>query len=348
MAHSYNLRSLKRKLDFSQDVPSCGDGSNGVKKKKAKKQRTTAAQSSPRSAPVQGLLDLPNELLQNTLCSYLSTAPDRFALQATNKSFREISNSRDMLQSLKLLKRASVVNDSQTFPAIIGDDDSVESATARLIPFAQTGNADALLVLGLIATYVEDDLEAGMALFQKGSNQNDNRAKYELAILLMLSPNNAHHLSEGKRFIQEAATAKHAPSLLFRLRRKKREQHCELTKREMRTTKCLDHLLAKKAEPPQQRWKPYKCGNSYCIRRSYRKWRKRRTRAWLRTKTYSTGWLQYRSEVLACGVPSPYFDRDLFFCVGPLGRCAGCRSESYCSRTCQILAWSVHKQSCQR
>jgi hypothetical protein len=81
---------------------------------------------------------VPEEVIAHCL-SFLGTADDRFALQTTCKSFRNISNSDSMLEKLNICG-----NNETGKKGIIQDTDTPSIAAATLAPFARAGNLEAL------------------------------------------------------------------------------------------------------------------------------------------------------------------------------------------------------------
>jgi len=81
-----------------------------------------------------------------------------------------------------MLKKTQLVG--TTTPYLVHSGDTSGIVAKRLLPFAQNQNKDAILMLGLIATYVEDDLEIGLTLLEHGSTVlGDPRATFELGNL---------------------------------------------------------------------------------------------------------------------------------------------------------------------
>lgn len=81
---------------------------------------------------------VPEDAIAHCL-SFLGTAEDRFALQTTCKSFRDISNSDDMLE------KVNICGNKETGKyGIILEADTPSTAAATLSPFARAGNLDAL------------------------------------------------------------------------------------------------------------------------------------------------------------------------------------------------------------
>jgi len=71
--------------------------------------------------------------------SFLGTSDDRFALQTTCKTFRDITNSDAMLEKLDICGNIETGN-----KGIIRDIDTPSVAAATLAPFARAGNLEAL------------------------------------------------------------------------------------------------------------------------------------------------------------------------------------------------------------
>jgi len=84
------------------------------------------------------LLGLPEDVLAHCL-SFLTATGDRFALQCTSRQFRRISNSDEMMIGIQ------VGGDCTTgLNGIILDDDTPDTAADKLMPFAMSGNLEAV------------------------------------------------------------------------------------------------------------------------------------------------------------------------------------------------------------
>lgn len=84
------------------------------------------------------LRKLPEDVVAHCL-SFLGGVEDRFALQCTSKQFRRISNTE------ALLRNVAVGGDKQTgLHGIIQDEDTPESASEHLAPYAEAGNLEAI------------------------------------------------------------------------------------------------------------------------------------------------------------------------------------------------------------
>lgn len=285
------------------------------------------------------LVDLPEDILRTVCCS-LSTVSDLFSLQTTNKLFRNLSNSPQTRQSMQILNDKAV---------IVCKDDTSSAVTRRLLGFAQHGNLDALLLLGRLATYVEDDTECGMALFQRGMDNGDLRCQYEVANILIRNRRNPASMSHGHRLLDQAATAGHAPSMIcsaIPVAGESRRTLYAAASQEARSTAALQVLHDRKPPPPRPSWIGSSCSNPSCSRQCYRV-RRRRCREWLQHKAFEKEWAQARPAVLACGTPSPYYHASTLFCVPDFHVCARCMQADYCGRACQVVHWATHKGECR-
>ena len=284
---------------------------------------------------------LPKEILETILCDYVSSLSDRFSLQTTSKLFCKISNSPHMLKKTQLV--------GTTTPYLVHSGDTSGIVAKRLLPFAQNQNKDAILMLGLIATYVEDDLEIGLTLLEHGSTVlGDPRATFELGNLLYRDLRNDANKIEGHNLFSKAAQAGHVQSQIymnggkFSIWRKE----AEIEMKAIHNT-GWEFLLDQKPNPPRAGWEPIECEYHFCFRRTY-PLLKRRCSEWLQTKGFSKAWSLICPQVQACcgdRFTSSYFDPELFFCVPIMFTCNRCRHPDYCGRACQALDWSVRHQS---
>lgn len=98
-----------------------------------------AAEKAPKKKQTSDLLRIvPEDVVAHCL-SFLGTAEDRFALQTTCKTFRDISNSDAMLENV------DICGDKETGKnGIIQETDTPSTAAVTLAPFARAGNLDAL------------------------------------------------------------------------------------------------------------------------------------------------------------------------------------------------------------
>lgn len=65
-------------------------------------------------------------------------------------------------------------NNQKYYPVLCLETDTVNQITHRLLPFARVGNADAIYLSGMIAPHVQDDVRAGLALFERGIQDGDS------------------------------------------------------------------------------------------------------------------------------------------------------------------------------
>ena len=100
---------------------------------------TTIPKKEAKKKDTFGLLStLPQDALAHCL-GFLNTESDRFALQATCKQFRTVSNSDNMLVNVK------VGGDPDTGKhGIVQPEDTPETAAVKLAPYAQAGNLEAI------------------------------------------------------------------------------------------------------------------------------------------------------------------------------------------------------------
>jgi len=220
-----------------------------------------------------------------------------------------------------------------TTPPLVNPGDASFMVTKRLLPFVQNQNTDATLMMGLIAIYVEDDLETGLALLEYGSTVLSNpRATHELGNMLARDESESQsHVTRGLNLLES--------------------QHLNEAAMEIETIRNarLGLLMEQKPSPPRAEWTPVSCGHQHCLRQTYSEASIGECTAWLQTKSFSEGWLRMRRQVQACcrdGFPSTFFDPQTFFFVPDMLECQRCRNQLYCGRACQELDWTVHKPNC--
>jgi F-box domain len=98
-----------------------------------------SAAEDKRKKPTSDLLRIvPEDVIAHCL-SFLGTTEDRFALQTTCKSFRNLSNSDSMLEKLNICGNKETGKNG-----IIQETDTPATASATLEPFARAGNLEAL------------------------------------------------------------------------------------------------------------------------------------------------------------------------------------------------------------
>ncbi|CAB9517030.1 zinc finger [Seminavis robusta] len=295
---------------------------------KNKRQKTTHGSGNKNSALLEAL---PEEIIQRIICEDLADVSNHFSLQSTNKLFYKLSRSAEGRKSLKLLD-----GENSTFPL----------KPSELLPYANNNNMDAIYLLAMIAVYVEDDLEVGFSLLERGARDGHNLAKHELGILLKrvskTAGNVEEYLKAGQEFINEAAAAGLAISAL-----EKNQQNRQLREKagkEVVATLPLMDLVAQKPPAPRPKWQWTSCSNPSCMRGSYII--TPRCRRWLALKDHSEDWKSCRSLVQSCGMQSAYFCPESPYSLNSIPLCAGCRETPYCSRSCQRLDWPQHRREC--
>ena len=92
----------------------------------------------PQTQTSEFLNIVPEDAIAHCL-SFLGTTEDRFALQTTCKTFRDISNSDSMLENVSV---SGDVNTGKN--GIILEKDTPATAASTLAPFARAGNLEAL------------------------------------------------------------------------------------------------------------------------------------------------------------------------------------------------------------
>ncbi|CAB9518988.1 zinc finger [Seminavis robusta] len=326
------------------------------------------------------LLDLPEELLRKIFCDYLSAVSERHSLQCVNKRFQALTNSTKMKQALQILPPlvdASELTDadfdeecSDDSPPITSSfscflpEDTAMMAIQRYLPFAQVGNPDALYLLGLIATYVEDDIHTGLALFATSldstgaaqpQKQRLGRSQFELGLTLRRKRN---FQELGEQIIQQTALAVgHPHALLATTECSRRSQHEELYKASENETAMtrnmigLQFLLNKKPRPPRNVKLEF-CGHPACPRRGYNT-QVRYARHWVKSKGFTSGWENCRAEIMdSCATAGlanlPDAVQHGVYCVPSFCACIRCGRKLYCSRACQRLHWKDHRASCRQ
>ena len=302
--------------------------------------------------PVSLQQAIPLDLLEMILCDYVgSDLSERFALQGTSKLFRELSNSPEMLQEAKLMGARTTffrgVEGVRLLPPMVNRGDTSLTVTQHLLPFAQCQNKDAVFAVAWIATFVEDDLETGLALLEHGSSELlDTRATYELGNMLC---RHESHLNLGRKFLEKAAAAGHVQSKVSRRHfnggvsriRNDAEMEMDIIKNTM-----LELLLEYKPKPPRSKWTPVTCGYHRCSRQAYPT-ESGGCKAWLQTKEHSEAWGSIRHQLLACcGNPAFLYEKESIFYLPDRLLCQRCRFRHYCGRACQRLDWKMHKLEC--
>jgi len=207
-----------------------------------------------------------------------------------------------------------------------------------LLRFVTAGNPDALLLLSWISLYCMNDVQTGVALLNKGVQQHDCHAMYELGLLLAGDPSHTQR-QMGYCQMDEAARYGHGLSKLLRY-------HCERdlynqAVKELCQMRCLLPMIAEKMRGSGNLRCHEHCANPFCPR------------------VFCVGGLVNVNRDL--GVPYPMEWQQMwcdFMAHGvlvtetatlyrPRGRCCErCRRVWYCGLPCQRLHTREHKPAC--
>jgi hypothetical protein len=107
-------------------------------KEEATQIELAAKATQPGARAKSPLQKLPEDVIAHCL-SFLGGVEDRFALQCTSKQFRRISNTEP------LLSKIAVGGDKSTgLHGIIQENDTPESASEHLAPYAEAGNLESI------------------------------------------------------------------------------------------------------------------------------------------------------------------------------------------------------------
>eukprot|EP00548_Thalassiothrix_antarctica_P005051 CAMPEP_0194133796 /NCGR_PEP_ID=MMETSP0152-20130528/3814_1 /TAXON_ID=1049557 /ORGANISM="Thalassiothrix antarctica, Strain L6-D1" /LENGTH=262 /DNA_ID=CAMNT_0038829155 /DNA_START=106 /DNA_END=895 /DNA_ORIENTATION=- len=148
------------------------------------------------------LRTLPDDVVGYCL-SFLGSTQDRNALQCTCRKLRRLSNSNEILLSIKL------GGDTETgLGGLFSDSDTINSAVHKVSIFARAGNVEALYILGMIKTFCQPDVEGGILILQRAAKEGFVRAHYTLGLVLRDS-----HTDEANRHMSTAAKADYLPAL---------------------------------------------------------------------------------------------------------------------------------------
>ena len=291
------------------------------------------------------LLDLPPGVILHCL-SYVSSAADRFAIQSVNKQFRDLSNTPMARKEVGLL--GAVSSDAMLSKTLIKPEDTVSEAMQKLLPYAEVGNLQAIYLLAMVAIYVEYDMEVGVSLLRRGSNDGDVRCLYEFGLLSFKYDN----VEQAIKCFREAANKGHVLSQIelcnfdipgcslegtwFNKAEQTIAQNISIQDFILRFHKETKGLLRTAVQ--------YQCSNPCCVRvRSYYNYFIRPTLLGENEPLWSNGWLAIRSKVLSHGVRSANDDWGVpkyrFFCKG-------CEVW-YCSSSCRNVDWyRNHRREC--
>lgn len=327
------------------------------------------------------LLALPEDLIAHCL-SFLGGVEDRFSLQCTNRQFRRISNSDEMLIGIQ------VGGDKVTgLNGIISEKDTPESASDNLAPFALAGNLEAIYMLGIILSYCNQNVESGINLLRAASAQGYVRASYALGLVLRDS-----HPKEAAEYMTSAANARYIPALQEVLPpRQMKAQYGEPKAEELRRhldPLCLNRLLSRHyvKSADLRELNTSHCWNPLCGRWAFkavtvapggvRGVRQRRHAAHRRAAALSrqnnrenlilsdpapldnnavlypfilSGTSQISNARETIGVPPSRTPQSLDIRVSRMKMCSRCCRAKYCSKLCQVYDWRSgrHKMECQ-
>jgi MYND finger len=262
---------------------------------------------------------LPEEVLGYVI-SFLCSLPDRAVLQLTCRQFQRLSNSDAFFASMNL---GGNIETGQG--GIIRDDDTIESAIAKVSLFARVGNLEALYTLGMIKSYCQPDVEGGILILQHCANDGYIRAHYTLGLILRDS-----HPNEASRHMQQAAAANYLPALQEVLPiREMKLKFGELTAAQLRPyldPVCLNRLLCRHYVDSStlRELNTSHCWNPICGRWAF--------------KAQTTQPSSSEEAVTDTNVR-----------VSRMKMCSRCCRAKYCSKLCQVYDWRSgrHKTECQ-
>lgn len=256
---------------------------------------------------------VPDDVVGHSL-SFLSSVQDRNALQRTCRQFRRLSNSDDILASIRL------GGDEETgVGGIFSDDDSLDSAIKKVSIFARAGNTEALYLLGMMKTFCQPDVEGGILILQRAAKEGYMRAHYTLGLVLRDS-----HTDEANRHLMTAARADYLPALQEVLPgRDMKTKYGELSAAQLRPyLDCigLNRLLGRHyLECSALR----ELNTSHCWNPLCGRW-------------------AFKANLMV--TPPPLDLR-----VSRMKMCSRCCRAKYCSKLCQVYDWRSgrHKTECQ-
>lgn len=308
------------------------------------------------------LQDVPEDIVQHVL-SFLSGTEDRFALQLTSRQFRRISNLPHMMKDV-------VVGGDPTTGrhGIIRDHDTPESASNALRPFADSGNLQATYMLGMVQSYCNQDVEAGIALLKKASQKGYTRSSYALGLVLRDSKP-----EEALKFMEAAASDGYLPALQEVLPARDikamfGEPNADELRRHLDPI-CLNRLLGRNyvQSVDTRDLNTSHCWNPLCGRWAFKatvnangiavRMRRPWGNAFYRNSAAEPAeppvpepLASRRSSDASSGSESS-FDSDVAadFRVSRMKMCSRCCRAKYCSKLCQVYDWRSgrHKMECQ-
>lgn len=317
------------------------------------------------------LEQLPEDVMAHCL-SFLGSTEDRFALQCTSKQFQRITNTDEMMIGIE------VGGDRNTGKnGIIREDDTPETASDKLAPFALAGNLEALYMLGIIKSYCYQDVENGISLLKMASAQGYVRASYALGLVLRDS-----QPEEASKYMKLAADAKYLPALqellpAREMKAKYGEPNADQLRRHLDHL-CLNRLLSRHyVRSSELRVKNTShCWNPLCGRWAF-KGTVNASHVPARPLRRPFGFMFYRQAVTPSSGTNPPIATEegaqgshvsntqerpstiksrnvedassLDVRVSRMKMCSRCCRAKYCSKLCQVYDWRSgrHKMECQ-
>lgn len=267
-----------------------------------------------KSTPVAPSSDLqkmiPDDVVGHVL-GFLCSLEDRFALQCTCRQFQRLSNADEKLKPMKLGG-----DDATGRGGIFQDDDTIETATAKVSIFARAGNAEALYMLGMIQTYCNPNVEGGILILKRAAEEGFSRAHYVLGLVLRDSSP-----TEAALHMQLAARDDYLPALQETLpNRDMKIKYGELSAQQLRRYLdpiCLNRLLGRNYinSTTLRELNTSHCWNPLCGRWAFK------------AQLHSVPRLR----------------------VSRMKMCSRCCRAKYCSKLCQVYDWRSgrHKTECQ-
>eukprot|EP00545_Synedropsis_sp_CCMP1620_P011744 CAMPEP_0119006678 /NCGR_PEP_ID=MMETSP1176-20130426/2456_1 /TAXON_ID=265551 /ORGANISM="Synedropsis recta cf, Strain CCMP1620" /LENGTH=372 /DNA_ID=CAMNT_0006958633 /DNA_START=100 /DNA_END=1218 /DNA_ORIENTATION=- len=265
------------------------------------------------------LLSMVPEDVVGHVLGFLGSLGDRYSLQCTSRQFRRLSNSEDLLTPMKLGGHQDSGKGS-----IFQDDDTIDSAVAKVSIFARAGNLEALYMLGMIKTYCQPDVEGGILILKRAATDGFVRAHYTLGLVLRDS-----HPDEAALHMQLAAQQEYLPALQELLpNRDMKLKYGELSADQLRPYLDpigLNRLLGRHYinSTVLRELNTSHCWNPLCGR-----------------------WA-FKAQMVPPSFTEASFHMDLR--VSRMKMCSRCCRAKYCSKLCQVHDWRSgrHKTECQ-
>ena len=279
----------------------------------------TALPAPPLMSNNSDLLCMVPEEVVGHVISFLGSLQDRFALQCTSRQFHRLSNSDELLAPMGLGGNIETGEGG-----IFRDEDTIDSAVAKVSIFARAGNLEALYMLGMIKTYCQPDVEGGILILKRAAADGYVRAHYTLGIVLRDS-----HVDEAAQHMLQAAAAQYLPALQEVLNnRDMKLRFGELSAAQLRPyldPVCLNRLLARHYlnSPVLRGLNTSHCWNPICGR-----------------------WA-FKAQMVPPSFTEASFHLDLR--VSRMKMCSRCCRAKYCGKLCQVYDWRSgrHKTECQ-